>query len=60
VHFQSVSYRERRHVSVVLRGWAFLNLRFSVAIWTTAPNASLIPPGDITIPSFSLEVSTTV
>jgi hypothetical protein len=38
-----------------------LNLRFSVAIWTTAPNASLIPPADITIPSFVfLEVSITV
>jgi hypothetical protein len=31
---------------------AFVNLRFSVAIWTTSLNASLIPPCDVTIPSF--------
>jgi hypothetical protein len=56
VHFQSVSHRERRHVSFLLgvgsgvgRG-AFLNLRLSVAIWTTAVNASLITPCDVTIP----------
>jgi thiosulfate reductase cytochrome b subunit len=32
-------------------GGGGLNLRFSVAIWTTSPNASLIPPCDVTIPS---------